>query len=165
MKCHFKSFSTFWQWRKSLHLWKMEVKFHISYLFFWLWHCVGFCVRWSPAPWDFTSSADYPRIQDRLRLITQIVGNQWIVSSTDTCCHSTFKKPSGYVCKKGVNEIVSILLLGASTTMKTPQGYSTVYYAQNNSRACEIMLANGILTLLCLYLRLWSVGSGEKPKM
>ena len=27
------------------------------------------------------------------------------------------------------------------------------------------MLANEILTLLCLYLRLWSVGSGERPKM
>ena len=37
----------------------------------------------------------------------------------------------------------------------------TVYYAQNNSRACEITLANEILTLLCLYLRLWSVVSGK----
>ena len=42
---------------------------------------------------------------------------------------------------------------------------STVYYAQNNSRACEIMLANEILTLLWLYLRLWSMGSGKRPKM
>ena len=44
--------------------------------------------------------------------------------------------------------------------------YSTVYYAQNNSCACEIMLANEILTLLYLYLRLcnWSVGSGDEIK-
>ena len=40
-----------------------------------------------------------------------------------------------------------------------------VYYAQNNSCVCEIMRANEILTLRCLYLRLWSVGSGERPKM
>ena len=45
------------------------------------------------------------------------------------------------------------------------RGYSTVYHAQNNSCAYEIMLANEILTLLCLYLRLWSVGSSERPKM
>ena len=45
------------------------------------------------------------------------------------------------------------------------RGNSTVYFAQNNIRPCEIMLANKILTLLCLYLRLWSVGSGERPKM
>ena len=45
------------------------------------------------------------------------------------------------------------------------RGCSTVYHAQNNSRAYEIMLANEILTLLCQYLRLWSVGSGERPKM
>ena len=40
-----------------------------------------------------------------------------------------------------------------------------VYYAQNNSRAYEIMLTNEILTLLCLYLHHWSVESGERPKM
>ena len=45
------------------------------------------------------------------------------------------------------------------------QGYSTVYYAENNSRACKIMLVNVLLTLLCLYLHLWSVESGEIPKM
>ena len=45
------------------------------------------------------------------------------------------------------------------------RGYRTVYYAQKNSRAYEIILANEILTLLCLNLHLWSVGSGERPEM
>ena len=45
------------------------------------------------------------------------------------------------------------------------RSYSTVYYAQNNSSTYEIMLANETLTFVCLYLRLWSVGSGERPKM
>ena len=44
-------------------------------------------------------------------------------------------------------------------------GYSMINYAQNNSRIYEIMLANEILTLLCLYLRLWSVGSSKRPKL
>ena len=51
------------------------------------------------------------------------------------------------------------------TKLLLRRGYSTVYYARNNSCACEIILANEILTLLCLYLHLWSVGSGERPKM
>ena len=45
------------------------------------------------------------------------------------------------------------------------QDYSTIYYTQNNSRTCKIMYATEILTLLCLYLRLWSMGSGERPEM
>ena len=45
------------------------------------------------------------------------------------------------------------------------RGYRTIYYAQKNSRAYEIILANEILTLLCLNLHLWSVGSGERPEM
>ena len=36
---------------------------------------------------------------------------------------------------------------------------------QNNSYAYEIMLANKMLTLPCLYLHFWSVGSGERPKI
>ena len=51
------------------------------------------------------------------------------------------------------------------TKLLVRQGYSTVYYAQNNSCAYKIMLANEIQTLLCLYLHLWSVESGERPKM
>ena len=35
------------------------------------------------------------------------------------------------------------------------RGYSTVYYAQNNSGTYEIMLANDMLTLFCLCLHLW----------
>ena len=45
------------------------------------------------------------------------------------------------------------------------RGYSTVYYAQKNCRACEIMLAREILTLFCLYMLFWSVGSVERSKM
>ena len=44
------------------------------------------------------------------------------------------------------------------------QGDSTLS-AHNNSPCLQNVLANEILTLLCLYLRLWSVGSGERPKM
>ena len=38
-------------------------------------------------------------------------------------------------------------------------------YAPNNSYAYKITLANRIPTLICLYLSLWSEGSGERPKI
>ena len=45
------------------------------------------------------------------------------------------------------------------------QGYSAIYDAQNNSLTYEFRVANEKLSLLCLYLHLWSVGSGERSKM
>ena len=143
-----------------------------------------FGLRWSPAPWSFTLELKLSQVHRyRLMKMTQILGNFFgvfyrykrhlIYLQTQCLCVHVRHWWRSYF-------LYASVLIGASTTMTTPhvvqrntqnakllvrRGYSTVYYAQNNPRSCEIILANEILTLLCLYLRLWSVGSSERPKM
>ena len=120
------SFSIVWKRQRSLYQWKMVVKFHISYLSFWL---LTFC-------WILCTLVPCALgLHLKLRLSKNAatgwgwLPKQWVISESSlvqihvVTQHS--KNLLGCVCKQdGVNEIVSIvsiMLLGASTTMKTPR--------------------------------------------
>ena len=141
-------------------------------------------LRWSPAPWSFTSEL---RLSKNAGTGWSKWSIYWIIfgkSFTDTSKHSIYlelhRKTRANALVLGTGEEVIILCVcvarrihnhdnATRVTQHNAQyarllsrwGYSTVYNAQNNSRAYEIMLANNTLTLLCLYLHFWSEESGE----
>ena len=125
-------------------------------------------LRWSPAPWSFT-------------LELRLSKNAGVVSFTDKSKHSIYLKLGAYarlmsLVKRSLYLCVCVARRiqnhnnGTSVakhntqyeTLLVLRGYSTVYYAQNNSRVYRIMLA----IRLCLkYACFCDVGSGERPKM